>query len=563
MEINATELIFGLLGGLALFIYGMGLMGDSLQKAAGDRLKGLLEFFTSNPITAIIVGAVTTAIIQSSSATTVMVVGFVNARLMTLTQAIGVIMGANIGTTITAQLIAFKLGDYAFLIVAIGFAITFFSRRKSHKHIGNVILGFGILFVGLNTMSHVLTPLADSPFFVRLITGLGHKPILGVLVGTIMTMVVQSSSATIGVLQTLASQPVVVDGVIQALIPFTTALPILFGSNIGTTITAVLASVGANITARRAAFAHVLFNILGTIVFLLILPLFGKLVLLMSPHSTNTVTEATIISRQIANAHTLFNILNTLIWFPFIGFLAKLVVKVLPGEDVFIDRGAIYLDRRMIKSPGVALELAIKELVRMSEVAAKMVTKSQDAFMQYKRHLLEEVEDLEDIVDHLQKEIVTYLSKVLSQSALSEEQSTIMTGLMHVTGDIERVGDHAHNIVQLAEMKFQDGVAFSDEARNELSKMFGLIDKIFYDAMTALRDHDVKLAKKVLAEEEEVDTWQEKLRTGHMERLNTGKCSPEAGIIYFEIVSNLERIADHSNNIAEVVIDGLRRGISK
>lgn len=560
---EAKEFIFGLLGGLSFFIYGMGLMGEGLQKAAGDRMKRILELFTNNALTGILVGALTTAIIQSSSATTVMVVGFVNARLMTLTQAIWVIMGANVGTTITSQLIAFKLENYALLIVAIGFAMVFFSRRKIYKHIGNVLLGFGILFVGLNTMSQVLKPLANSPVFENWIVNLSHKPILGVLIGAIMTVVVQSSSAIIGVLQTLASQPLVVDGTVQALIPLEIALPILFGCNIGTTVTAILASIGASFTAKRAAMAHVLFNTLGATIFLLFLSPFTKAVIALSPgpNMAKGVTEAMVISRQIANAHTIFNLLNTIIWLPLTGTLVALVCRVLPGEDEIIDKGTIYLDHRMLKNPSVALELAVKELVRMAEIAATMVTKSREAFTQYRTQLLDEVEELEDIVDHLQKEIVTYLSTLLSNKALTEAQSTTMAGLMHVTADIERVGDHAQNIVQLAELKYQDGVVFSDEARQELSGMFNLVEEIFHNATAALRDHDVDMAKEVMAEEDEVDRFEKTLRAGHMERLNNGLCSPEAGIIYFELISNLERIADHSNNIAEVVMDGLRRAI--
>ncbi|NLC69126.1 MAG: Na/Pi cotransporter family protein, partial [Clostridiaceae bacterium] len=342
-DINAREMVFGLLGGLALFIYGMNLMADGLQKTAGERMRRILEVLTGNPIMGVIVGAFVTMLVQSSSATTVMVIGFVSSGLMTLTQAIGVILGANIGTTFTAQLIAFKIGSYAYVIAAIGFIFYFFFKKRMLKYIGQSVFAFGLLFMGLNLMGDVMKPLANSPAFADLMLELGKHPVLGILVGTVITMIIQGSGPTIAVLQNLASQPMP-DGV-HALISLETAIPILFGSNIGTTITAVLASIGARINAKRAALAHSLFNIFGTLVFVWLIPLFAKFIRLISPKGL----ECEVISRQIANAHTFFNVLNTIIWLPFIWLLAKAVTFLVRGEDDIIEKRVLYLDYKVLR----------------------------------------------------------------------------------------------------------------------------------------------------------------------------------------------------------------------
>lgn len=342
-------IILPLLGGLALFLYGMRIMGEGLQKVAGDRMRKFLEVVTGFPVIGVLVGAIVTSIIQSSSATTVMVVGFVNAGLMTLRQAISVIMGANIGTTVTAQLIAFKLTDYVMPIIALGFAMYFFSKRRQFKYIGFFILGFGILFLGLNTMADAMAPLREYKGFTDFIILFGDYPLLGVFLGIIMTMLIQSSSATIGILMAMAT---------QGLVPLGTAIPVLLGDNIGTCITAVLASIGAGLSARRAAMAHVCFNSAGTIIFLIFLPFFKEFVLMISPPAD--------IARQIANAHTSFNVLNTLIFLPMIGLLERLVVNIVAGEEVEIKRGPMYLDERFLNSPSIALSLATKEIIRMA-----------------------------------------------------------------------------------------------------------------------------------------------------------------------------------------------------
>lgn len=551
------DIIFGVAGGLALFIYGMNLMGEGLKKSAGERLRIILETITKNPITGIIIGALVTMIIQSSSATTVMVVGFVNARLMTLRQAIGVIMGATIGTTITAQLIAFNIGEYAYLIAALGFILFFFVKYKNWQYIGEVLFGLGVLFIGLNTMSDMLKPLANHPVFAEWIVDLGKHPVIGVLVGTIMTMVVQSSSATVGVLQTIASQPVMINDTIQPLIPLASAIPILLGDNIGTTITALLASIGANKAAKRAAVAHTLIKIFGTIIFLMLMPFFLKLVLFLPPHIdlAQGITAVDIIKRQIANAHTAFNTLNSVIWIPFIGFLTMLVTKIVPGEEIYIEKGVKFLNPRVINNAAVALELSAKELVRMGEFAANMLTTVKNAFVSLDASTRSQVDEMEETLDYLQEQIINYMSTVVSQISLTEPESLRLTDLMHVVGDIERIGDHCINMIELTEYKTKEGLKFSDQANQELESVFDLTSQMVSEAINALRSNDFTSAHRVLELEEKMDKLEAELRYNHINRLNQGSCNPQSAVCFVEIMKNLERIADHCNNIAEAVLD--------
>jgi phosphate:Na+ symporter len=548
-EFDIVKILFGLFGGLAIFIYGMNLMGDGLQKAAGDRMRKILSVLTGNPLMGILVGALVTAIMQSSSATTVMIVGFVSARLMTLPQAVGVIMGANIGTTITAQLIAFKIGHYAFPIAAIGFIFFFFVKKKFIKHLGQTIFAFGLLFVGLNIMSDSMKPLAQSQVFSDMILKFSEIPVLGLLAGTIMTAIVQSSSAVIAVLQNLASQPAP-DGV-HAVIGLETAIPVLLGSNIGTTITAIFASIGARVNAKRAALVHCIFNIVGSIAFMWIIPLFTNAVRLISPSGA----ETDIISRQIANAHTLFNILNTLIWVPLIFLLVKVAIYFIRGEEETVERRLLYLDYRVLKNPTIAMDLATKEFIRMGQIAREMMKSAKKVFIDSDIKEADKVHDLEETVDMLQYEIVKYLSTMLSQSTLTEHQSIRLAGLMHVAGDIERIGDQCENIVGHARMKEEERLSFSEEALNEITDAFNVVEKIVIDSINSLQDGDIGLAQTVIAGENEIDVLEQRLRAGHIERLNTGLCSPRTGITYVEIVHNLERIADYSKNIAEAVLD--------
>ncbi len=547
MSSELVSMIFGLLGGLAVFIYGMNLMSDGLQKAAGERMRRILEVLTGNPIVAVLVGALVTTLLQSSSATTVMVIGFVSARLMTLNQAIGVILGANIGTTITAQLVAFKVGHYAYPIAALGFILFFFFKRNIVKYIGQTIFAFGLLFMGLNIMGDAMEPLAKSQDFALLMARLSDYPILGLIIGTLFTLLVQSSSASIAVLQNLAQQSGS-DG--KALISLTTALPILYGTNIGTTITALLASIGARISAKRAAIAHSVFNIVGSIIFMFFIPAFAWFIQKISPGGN----EAVIISRQIANAHTSFNLINTLLWLPFIWLLAKIVTFLVRGNEDEIEKRVLYLDYKVLHNPAIAMDLATKELTRMATLVQQMMADSKNSFTEADMDRAKKVLEIEELVDILQGEIVKYLSTMLSEGTLTERQSIRLSGLMHVANDIERMGDHCKNVVEFAMQKENEKIPFSKDAIADVSETFSVLNQMVDDAIHSLRDENTELAKKVLYEENEVDNLESKLRVRHLERLNSGLCNPKSTVIFIELIHNLERIGDHCNNIAEAVL---------
>lgn len=552
------EMIFGVTGGLVLFIYGMNLMGEGLKKAAGDRMRSILESVTRNPLMGIGIGALVTTILQSSSATMVMTIGFVNARLMTLTQAIGIIMGANIGTTITAQMIAFKIGGFAYPIATVGFILFFFGRRKHLKYLGQVIFGFGVLFIGLNTMSQVLEPLAENPLFLHWITKLGQNRFLGVLIGTIMTVVVQSSSATVGVLQSLASQAVMDGETVRALIPLTAAVPVLLGDNIGTTITAILASIGANRTAKRAALSHSLFNILGAVVCLIVFPLFVAFIYQISPHPqpSQGITEVNVIRRQIANAHTFFNVFNALLWLPFVGMLARFAAKLIPGEDKGLEKGVKYLDEHVLSNAELALDLAGKEISRMGDIAWGMFQEAEKMFNGHNQlqAKMATVQEGEEILDELQESIIHYLSMIVSWNSLTDRQSDLLANSIHVTSDIERIGDHCTNIAEEALYRVEERVIFSPQAKEELSKVFCHTSEMFFNSLQALLKDDFSAAERVLELEAVMDELEESCRESHMERLNVGTCNPKSAVCFTELMKNLERIADHCNNIAEAVL---------
>ncbi len=531
------EMLFTFLGGLGIFLLGMNKMGDGLQNAAGDKMRKVLEKLISNPIMGVIVGALVTAILQSSSGTTVITVGFVNARLLTLRQAVAVIMGANIGTTITAQLIAFKLTDYALPAVALGVAINFLSKRKNRKYIGQIIIGFGLLFLGLDIMSDAMKPLRSLPEFVNFMSSFADNPILGVLTGAVLTAVVQSSSATIAILQTLA---------IEGLVDIRNALPILFGDNIGTTITAVLASIGTGINARRVALSHVTFNIIGTIIFLLLLPFVTWVVGAIGGD----------VARQIANAHTLFNISNTIIQLPFIGLLVLLITKLIPGEEKTVEYGVKYLDKRLLINPSVALGQATKELNRMGQLAKETLQDSVEGFLKNDEKLLKLAQEKENVVDQLEAEITEYLV-ALSQKRLSPELSTKLAILLNTVNDIERVGDHGSNIAELAEYKISHKLPFTEQALEELRIMAKDVEGAFERSLIALQNGDEVLAKEVKAYDDHIDKMEKDLRKSHIGRLNEGSCFTPAGIIFLEVISNLERVGDHSYNIASAALGEL------
>ncbi len=547
---ETMQMIITMLGGLSVFIYGMNLMSDGLQKCAGDRMRSILAMLTRNPILGVLAGALCTAVLQSSSATTVMVIGFVSAGLMNLPQAISIILGANIGTTITAQLIAFKIGDFAWLFVFIGFVMFFFMKKEIVKYIGQTIFAFGLLFIGINIMGDTMKPLAGSEFFVDLMVQVQDIPALGVLLGTVMTVVVQSSSATIAVLQNLAmtAGP---DGA-SSIIGLEGALPILFGDNIGTTITAVLASIGASVAAKRTAAAHVIFNLTGTLLFIWFIPYYARFIEFISPSGP----ELEVIARQIANAHTCFNVFNTLWFIPLIPVLVKAVTKIVPGKE--LDRlpsAPLYLDDNVLEQPFAAMHLAIKELARLGGMVREMIVTSQKAFIENDSEKVKETLEMEDNVNELQERVVNYLASMYSKDTITEEQGDRVSRLMHVAADIEHVGDQCKNIAEFAEEKIKNSYEFSNEAYGEIYGCFDLAKKMMDESIRALEHNDVEAAENIRAFEAEMNTKEDQLRKQHMIRLNEKKCSPEFTVIYTDVVHNIEKIGDYCNNIADTVLE--------
>lgn len=553
MNSETVQMIITMLGGLALFIYGMNLMSDGLQKSAGERMKNILALLTRNPVLGVLAGALCTAVLQSSSATTVMVIGFVSAGLMSLRQAISIILGANIGTTITAQLIAFSIGDYAWAFVAVGFVMYFFLKKKEFlSYLGQTIFAFGVLFVGINIMGGAMKPLAGSPVFIDLMTQVHDIPVLGVLLGTLMTVVVQSSSATIAVLQNLASTAGP-DGV-TSIIGLTGALPILFGDNIGTTITAVLASIGGSLAAKRTAAAHVVFNITGTFIFIWFIPYYAKFIQFISPDGA----EIDVISRQIANAHSCFNIFNTILFIPIIGILVKVVTKIVPGKELErMPSDPIFLDHNVLDRPFAAIHLATKEIIRLAEMTFTMIRDAQKAFVGGDREAADKVKKAEENVNVLQEHIVNYLAGMFTADTITEEQSAKVSGLLHIAADIEHIGDHCKNISEFADEKIKNSYDFSEEAYGEICGCFDLAKKMTAKSIEAMEECSHEIAGDVRIMEKEMNRTESELRLHHMKRISDGKCSPEFTVIYTDVVHNIEKIGDYCNNIAEAVEDNV------
>ena len=535
------DIAIGIMGGLGLFLYGMNLMGDGLQKSAGSKLKRIIELLTSNVIMGVLVGMVVTMVIQSSSATTVMVVGFVNAGIMSLTQAIGVIMGANIGTTITAQLVSLGVDFLAPVALGIGIVIYMFSNKPKHKNIAEILIGFGILFTGMDFMKEAVKPLAGYQGFTDMLLSFGHHPILGVLMGFAITAIVQSSSASMGMLIALAS---------QGLIPITAALPILYGENIGTCVTSLISSIGASRNARRAAIMHLTFNVLGSMIFMFIL---SKPIVAIV-----TAIDPTDAARQIANAHTLFNILNVIVLLPFNKLIVKLALKLVPetkGEQDDDDKVVKYIDDRMIETPSIALANIVKETLRMGEKSKESLNAAMDGIVDKSKEKIELSFKREKLINELQKSILNYLLK-LSKASLNEDSRETVDALFNTVNDIERIGDHAENIAELAKDIVDLEISFSDVGIGELKDMYNKVVSTYTYALEAMRTSNVELACKVIKMEEQVDMMEKSCRANHMNRLNSSSCSIESGVIYLDIISNLERVSDHAVNIAQQVIAG-------
>lgn len=531
------EIAISLLGGLGLFLYGMNLMAEGLQKAAGDKLKGIIEKLTSNTIMGVIVGTVVTAIIQSSSAATVMVVGFVNAGIMSLTQAIGVIMGANIGTTVTAQIVSFKLEAIAPVALGIGIILYLFSKKQKTKEFAAILLGFGILFTGMEFMKDAVKPLAEYEGFKQSLIYFGNHPLLGILAGFAITGIVQSSSASMGMLIALAS---------QGLIPLSAALPILYGDNIGTCVTSLISSIGASRNAKRAATMHLTFNVIGTIIFVLILnyPI-TKFVTWLDPNDA---------ARQIANAHTIFNVVNVLILLPFAKYIVKLVLKIMPitEEESEATVGTKYLDERILQTPSIALGNTVKEVIRMGDKANSALESSMDSLLNKSTESVKKTEKYEEMVNMLQKEILNYLLK-LSKLPLNDEERNKVDLLFNTVNDIERVSDHAENISELSKIAIEKDLQFSQNAIEEMTNIYTKSQENFKAALKCLEEDNKEMVSEIYVVEDEVDALDKLYKKTHMDRLNQGKCTIDSGVLFLDLLTNLERVSDHSCNIANQV----------
>jgi phosphate:Na+ symporter len=536
-------MVISLFGGLGLFLYGMKMMGDGLQNATGEKLKGIFEKVTSNRVKGVLTGAIITAIIQSSSATTVMVVGFVNARLMNLFQAAAVIMGADIGTTITAQIVSLDIDKIVPIFIGVGALIVLFVKENKNKEIGNIILGFGILFLGMGLMKGAMAPLKDSETFKTLMITLGDNKFLGILTGLLMTAIIQSSSASIGILIALAS---------AGAINLETAVPILLGCNIGTCVTALLSSIGTSKTAKKAAFIHLTIKIIGAVVFI---PLSGVLVYVVSvilPNYFHIGNDS--IPSQIANAHTLFNLMNVALQLPLLNLLIKFVNRIIPGEDEYEHYGTKYIDDRLLETPAIAVGQTAKELVRMAKKAEENLKISMQAFNTYDEKLVKKVYENEKLINLLEDEITMFLVK-LSKTELAASQTDIVTSMFHVVNDIERIGDHAENIADLSSEKIQKKLQFSKNAAEELNDIFYYTLSSLDISVDSFSNNDIHKAEEVLKIEERIDRLEKELRASHIKRLNAGTCNATVGAIFLDIISNLERIGDHSMNIADYVIN--------
>ena len=543
-----SSIVIPFIGGLAMFIYGMNIMADGLQHAAGSKMKKILEVLTQNKLMGIALGALVTAIIQSSSATTVMVVGFVNAGLMNLTQAISVIMGANIGTTITGWLVSagewakmFSPSTLAPIAVMVGVIITLVGKRQQSKDVAGIIIGFGILFIGMNTMSDAVYPLRESEVFKTAFISMGSNPFLGILVGAGVTAIIQSSSASQGILLSLAS---------AGLVPTNAAVFIIMGQNIGTCVTAILSSVGASKNAKCVGTMHLTFNIAGTIIFsILAMFLFARL--------DPSYGEGIINMTQISFIQTVFNVGTTIILMPFSGYIIKFAMKVngLKAVETKSDEAElVHLDKRMMSTPSVAVEGAKLETIRMGRIARENLSLALSTLSDHDEEKMADVKQREFVIDKLCDNISKYLID-LCMLHLSDKDNEMVTSLLNTVSDMERVGDHAENIVELAEEMKQEGISFSDTALEELNEMSTTTLGAYDNAVKALELDDITYAVKTSFLEDQVDAMEKKLRAGHIERLSNAECSVNAGIHFIDLLGNLERVSDHAMNIAQVVLN--------
>ena len=554
MSISDISNGFGFLGGLGMFLYGMNIMADGMQKTAGSKMSSFLGMLTNNRFLAVALGALITAIIQSSGATTVMVVGFVSAGVLNLSQAVGVIMGANIGTTITAWIVSMsQLGDafevmkpgfYAPAIIGIGALLLVFAKSQKKKTIGEIMIGLGLLFIGLDFMSGSINPYTDAPIFAKAFEILGGNPLLGMIIGALVTALLQSSSASVGILQTLAMNGIVTTNA---------AIYITLGQNIGSCVTAMLSSMGGSRTAKRAAVMHLTFNIIGAIVFGSIGFIFFSLRPAFAASNINAV--------QISIFHTIFNLTMTTLLFPFADVLVKIsgmVVKEKAEEPVAEDAETAatlkHLDERIFESPAFAVETAALEVVHMGQITYENVVRAIDAVLTVNSDEVETVFKTEQTINNMEKMLTEYLIKVDNLS-LTEKQKKVVNNLFYSVSDIERIGDHAENLAEQAQYMVEHGLQFSTTGMDDLKSISDSVLKSFQYAIDARQNGNMEAVRKVSQYEDDVDSQEEELREKHIERLSAGECKASAGVVFLDIISNLERVSDHAYNLAGYVKD--------
>ena len=545
------DIIIPFVGGLALFIYGMQIMAQGLQNAAGNKMKQLLKALTQNKIMGVLLGAIVTAIIQSSSATTIMVVGFVNAGLMDLTQSMSVIMGANIGTTVTGWLVSsvewakfLSPAVIAPVVLMAGVVIMITAKKVSHKEISSIIIGFGVLFIGIEMMSDAVYPLRESEVFKTLFITLGDNPLLGILAGATVTAIIQSSSASVGILQTLAA---------SGLVPFDAAVYIIMGQNIGTCITAMLSGIGTSRNAKCASYMHLLFNIIGTVLFSILSIIYFKM---LNPQAG----FGTISQTQISIIHTIFNIATTALLFPFSGYIIALAKKINHAsvQEEQDESELVHLDDRLLETPSFAVQSAVLEVVRMGYIVEKNLNTAVEALLQHDSKKIEKVRKREVTINNLCHSISDYLVKICN-THINEAENSVVTSLLAVITDMERVGDHCKNMAACAEALEKDNVFFSDSAVKELLEMIEKTRTSYDSALKALEYSDTSYAYDTVRAEDIVDDMEDKLRAGHITRLANNLCNVRSGVRYLDILTNLERISDHAMNIAQVVINENRK----
>jgi len=528
-----VNMILQVCAGIGVLIYGIILMGDSLQTIAGDKMRVLIGKLTSTPFKGFLVGTVVTGILQSSGATSVMVVSFVDVGFMNLTQAIGVLLGANIGTTVTAQLIAFDILNVAYVCALVGAAMCILVKSKRVRQIGACIVGFALLFIGINMMKGPLSLLSENTTIINLFK---DDAAFAFLFGLGITLIVQSSSATVGLTMAFAAQGV---------LDLQTAIIVCLGENIGSTVTAVLASFSSSKAAKQAAASHVFIKVIGTIVIFAILPFYTSFI----SHTSSDI------SRQIANAHTIFNVVVAFMFLPFVPQYAKFIKKIIPDDESAHEAGPIYLNRALINvSPAAAVQAVKSELIRLAQYTLKMLTNAEQLFLTGDDKLIDKINKAERNVDSTSDEIIIYGTEV-AQRGLSADLSTLLNACTGGAGDVERVGDHTTNLVELYEFLKDHNLVFSETAKEECKCMFDTVIKAFSSAIDALRADDVELAKQVLELEDQIDDMEQALRAKHIARLNDGVCKPGAGVAFIDMLSNLERVGDHANNLALIVLD--------